>query len=349
MNKAKALLDSLMGPSRDVSLKCRTGEDFKEDTICKHYIVGFCPTSVLGKNCEFLPACKKVHSIALKEEFERHAQVEKYRKEYEVAFARKLEDICSEADTRGSREKRKVRPRESIVKIPEHLKLKMQAYEESRKEKLKEAEDKGSEGDVAGSLDAVKSAEQCQKDIDGIVKAHTNEFPGEEVCGACGVRYLVGRMGEVRGYERYREGDVWEEDHLAGKVHKGYVEIRQKLAELRDKNRQRQEQEKQDKNDDRNHHSNKDDKTSSKDVDRDRGRDGDPGRDKDRVRDRDRDRDRDRARDPDRKKDREVKDVRGRSRSRSRGRQARGGDRRTRSEEKRRGRSRSRDRSRGKR
>jgi len=49
--------------------------------------------------------CKKTHSLGLKDEFEKHAKTEIYRKEYEDSLIRRLEDIVSEVDKRVSVEK----------------------------------------------------------------------------------------------------------------------------------------------------------------------------------------------------------------------------------------------------
>merc|ERR1712087_28242 len=64
-------------------------------------------------------------------------------------------------------------------------------------------------------------------------------FPGEGVCEVCGVRFLLGGVG-VKGYERLRDGDVWEDDHYQSKAHAGFVQIREKLAELRKARRGRE-------------------------------------------------------------------------------------------------------------
>lgn len=299
-----------MGPSRNKSAKNRTGEDFKESNVCKHFLVGFCPSAMLGKKAEHVPRCAGLHSLALKEELEKHPDSAKHRKEYEEAFFNKLEQICADADTRASKEKRKARPHEIITKLPEHLKIKVQVYEEARRDRLKEAEEKGKAGDVEGSQMAMRSAEQALKDINGINKAHTQEFPGEGVCEACGVRYLLGGK-DVTGYERLRDGDIWEDDHYVSKAHEGYVQIRQKLAEMRKARREGTDEKAVSGGDRKRSRSRGRDKEKEKERgDRDR-----KSRDRDGDRDRDRDRDKKQG---DRDRDRRGGDRDRRRRSRSR-------------------------------
>jgi len=46
MDDARKLLDSLMGQTRNVDLKeakKKKGQNFKEENVCKFYLVGFCP------------------------------------------------------------------------------------------------------------------------------------------------------------------------------------------------------------------------------------------------------------------------------------------------------------------
>eukprot|EP00929_Paragymnodinium_shiwhaense_P099967 TRINITY_DN6190_c0_g1_i2.p1 TRINITY_DN6190_c0_g1~~TRINITY_DN6190_c0_g1_i2.p1 ORF type:complete len:172 (-),score=24.29 TRINITY_DN6190_c0_g1_i2:545-1060(-) len=73
MNKAKAMLDALMGPSRDVSAKEKSQEDWKDRTVCKKFLIGFCPydKSCLGGRRSIDP-CPKIHNEHLRKAFEEH-------------------------------------------------------------------------------------------------------------------------------------------------------------------------------------------------------------------------------------------------------------------------------------
>lgn len=118
MNKAKALLDSLMGTCRDKALNERSGEEFRHDNVCKHYLVGYCPDSILGKKLaacrqEFdrpsivSPGCTKLHSVAMRTEFQQHKEFEKFQREYEGSLLNYLENIVREADSKAAYEKKK--------------------------------------------------------------------------------------------------------------------------------------------------------------------------------------------------------------------------------------------------
>mmetsp|Transcript_82893 Transcript_82893/g.210959 ORF Transcript_82893/g.210959 Transcript_82893/m.210959 type:complete len:348 (-) Transcript_82893:76-1119(-) len=241
MKSAKDMLDSLMGPSRNMAAKDRKGDDFKMDNVCTHFFVGLCPGQLLCKHVDAVERCKLLHSVALKEELEKHPDCEKYKREYEDKYTRRLEEICSDADAKVAKEKRKCRPPETVIKLPDHLKIKVQCYEEARAERLKEANDRGEAGDLEGSQMAMRSSQQAQRDIDGINKAHTSTFPGEDVCKLCGIKYLLGGAG-VTGYERLKDGELWEEDHYKSKGHEAYKQVRDALTEMRKKRREREQE-----------------------------------------------------------------------------------------------------------
>eukprot|EP00933_Yihiella_yeosuensis_P071479 TRINITY_DN79686_c0_g1_i1.p1 TRINITY_DN79686_c0_g1~~TRINITY_DN79686_c0_g1_i1.p1 ORF type:complete len:315 (-),score=71.06 TRINITY_DN79686_c0_g1_i1:130-1074(-) len=120
MNKNKALLDSLMGPGRDISKKDKRNSEpeFKGEGVCKDYLVGYCPHKALGKliksyRAEFdresiIQPCTKLHSIGLKQEFLAHKDYEKYKRKYEESLARFLEKAVDEVEAKVAHEKRKV-------------------------------------------------------------------------------------------------------------------------------------------------------------------------------------------------------------------------------------------------
>merc|ERR1712014_316845 len=174
---------------------------------------------------------------------------------------------------------------------------------------------RGSNGDIAGSQVAMAQIEQCKKEIQSMKDMYSSYFPGETTCDACGMRYLFGRKGDFHGNSSC---DVWEGEHMASKVHKGWVECRAKAAELKEsiekgKEKEGEEKEKEKSSKDKQDDSKdkKEDSKDKKDNDRSR-RDSSRGRSRSRGRDHGRDRrsksrdrnaqhgDRDRDRDRDR-------------------------------------------------
>lgn len=217
MDEAKALLDSLMGPSRNTDSKNKTGEDFKGSNVCKNYLVGFCPADWFSTRTQFkrkFKPCEKAHSEAMKAEFEAHPKVEKYRREYENNFYKYLDEIVKDADQWVLREKRTVKPKGVHLVIPEDVQPQFKELEKEYEKLLKEAE-------VSHSEEAMRKATTVKEQIDQMKEKHTVAYEGEEVCEVCGMKYLL--------------GDNRTEKHYQGKMHEGYTRIRQTLEDLRQK------------------------------------------------------------------------------------------------------------------
>lgn len=124
MNRNKGLLDSLMGLSRNASKqeKASSGPEFKNDDICKNYLIGYCPGKTLGREienarqldprAEFDPKsciqpCRLLHSTGTKTEFSEYKDHEKYKRQYQDKLASLLDKALKEVDDKVSREKRR--------------------------------------------------------------------------------------------------------------------------------------------------------------------------------------------------------------------------------------------------
>lgn len=185
-------------------------------------------------------------------------------------------------------------------------------------EKLKKAEELGEQGMVDEAQKALEEAEALKKlapRLDPVVDS--TKYSAVDVritdqklrvCDICGAFLSV------------YDSDRRLADHFGGKLHLGYMQIREKLAELQEERNKK-------------HKVHEDDRRSrerSRDIERASSRDRDTVNSRDRrnydrrSRDRDRYSDRDRAYDRDRERDREPSrsyDSRSRHRSRSRSRE----------------------------
>lgn len=180
-------------------------------------------------------------------------------------------------------------------------------------EKLKKAEDLGEQGMVDEAQKLLEEAEALKKlparqepVLDSATKYTAADVRITDqklrVCDICGAFLSV------------YDSDRRLADHFGGKLHLGYMQIREKLAELqeeRNKKRKAYEEERRSK--------------ERRSRDRESSRDGDRGGSRERSRDHDRrSRDRDRYHDRERDRDRDMSrsyDSRSRRRSRSRSRE----------------------------
>jgi len=235
MNDAKALLDSLMGPSRNMAAKDKTGDEFTKREVCKAHLVGYCTgdwfqntrarQSLGWRDGQHMP-CTKIHSDQLKQEFEKHPKMKKYRKEYRREFLKQLERFAHDADARVQREQVKCRPAGKEIRIPELLRAKYEEQEKLYSDLMKLAEENGNSGKVAESESTMRKADEVKDWLDQMKSQHTVEFPGEEVCEVCGARF-------------HKEGTPVEGqravvfEHYDGKIHKGFAQIRTDIADLK--------------------------------------------------------------------------------------------------------------------
>jgi len=237
MNDARALLDSLMGQTRNQAQtrdqkkgdRGKQGEGFKDDSVCKLWLAGFCPEheELFYNTKRDMGPCPKAHYEMHKEEFNVHPDRDRWMALYEEQLLRHLERL--------DRETRDIVARERI-KYETYLKerrLKLGAASSEDKDPrgdnmkdlaskwLSEAEELAERGDLAGSKRKIadaKAAEEKAKEWE------ENQGPpdvDERICGICGERKDTEKKSAFK--------------HEAGRVHQGVLLIKRKLAEFKKK------------------------------------------------------------------------------------------------------------------
>lgn len=277
MDEARALLDALMGPTRNKASKEEGGEPaFADKKVCKNFLVAFCPHDWFTVNKRALEPCHKIHSEPLKEQFESHPDSEKYRRGWEREFLVYLEKITADCDAFIAKERLKCRPKGSQAKttrLPPDIKVQYDKMQEEYAELIKEAEAMADES-LSKSEELTKKALALHETMECLKARHTVEFPGEEVCEICGVRSVL-ESSSPEWHDR--------ESHLRGRNHEGWTAIRTKLSELR-KKRWAQ------------------DKETERELEREREKEREKRRERSRDR---RERSRERTRERDRRRDRD--------------------------------------------
>jgi len=315
MDEARKLLDSLMGSHRNVDVreaKARKGQNFKEDNVCKFYLLGFCPQheDLFHSTKRDIGTCSKVHSEALKSEFESHPSKQRYEEEYERKLRQYLEELVRGADEWVARERRNIQLANKQIEESgpnEIARAEISRLREQAKELFHEAEVLVEAGNFEESKKKIELAEEVQKKA-AEWEEKARMLRNEDICEVCGTRMESGDVAKAR----YR--------HLEGKIHLGYEKIRRWLTDLRQKQRIREDKS-----------SATDGRKGDRDRDRDRDREGRDQGDRRRSRsgckvdgDKDKCRDRERSR---RHHEREPEHDRSRDhdRDRARGGRDRGG------------------------
>mmetsp|Transcript_40595 Transcript_40595/g.116232 ORF Transcript_40595/g.116232 Transcript_40595/m.116232 type:complete len:361 (-) Transcript_40595:8-1090(-) len=303
MDEMRKMLDSLMGQSRDASLdeaKKNKGKNFTAPNVCKFHLLGFCPQNELGNSKlttkRNLGECTKVHSDAMKQEYEEHPEKAKFQDEYEKQLLPFLESQVREADAWVSREKANARKGDgkkeetTVSSMPVAVKEQVAQLTADMNKMMAAAEELAEKGDIGGSKFKVVLADEIKKKVTEIEEqypSYTVTLKEEWVCDICGTRTeAVTEQNETRFAA-----------HFTGKVHQGYAKIREWVKILREKQRKEDGGRRE----------------GSRDRDRRRSRDREkPGAgEKDQERRRRRSRSRDKDKDRRDKQDKDAKEAEG--------------------------------------
>jgi len=330
-------LDALMGTTRNESGS--RAQRFTDPEICRSYCSGLCPHDLFTNTKKDMGACPKLHSLPMKQLYEQERKNKDYG--FEKELARILYELVAECDRECERQNAK-------LKESEEEKLLEDPINRQLIELQTQADRLGEEGKideylkVNSQIDVLKAKQKEQAQLPDVVsQLYNGRVPQVQKLKTCEICACY--ISKFDNDQRLVEG------HYLGKLHTGYKEIREKLAELK-KGGYFEEPTKRDNYDDRRnstvkrrdddqrrdpYRDNRDrdnrDRRDSRDSrdyrDRDNGRDYNRERDnRDRGRDsrdyrdnRDRDRGRDyrdnRDRDRGRDRDRDDKEKRRRSRS----------------------------------
>ncbi|XP_066599863.1 putative RNA-binding protein Luc7-like 1 isoform X2 [Prorops nasuta] len=264
--------------------------------------------------------CPQIHDLALRADYE--AAQKKKDHFYDIDAMEHLQNFIADCDRRTEQAKQRLAETQEELSAEVAVKLNnVHVLAEEIGKKLAKAEQLGEEGFVEESMKLMGEIDELRKKKNEAEQEYRNSMPASSyqqqklrVCEVCSA------------YLGIHDNDRRLADHFGGKLHLGFIKIREKLAELQKTVEERRKEKREslmDRSRDR------EDRDRDRDRERDRGRDRDGDRDRDRDRDRSRgglggyrDRDRDRDRDHDRDRDRDRRRRRSRSRSHSRGKRS---------------------------
>ncbi|CAE7409344.1 crop [Symbiodinium natans] len=239
MNEARAMLDALMGPQRDVGKKGKQlSDDWKDKTVCKSFLVGLCPydKAVLGGiQKRDLRMCSKIHSDIIRDRFVQHAdgaEQSETRMEYEDECFNQCEEVLAEFETFSRKELERLKddPRRRV--LSEEVAEKLKAMREEAAFKTKRSEDLDAMALTTGGYNNMSStlrrqARELSAEADSLQKLEMRKSAEKlqpQACEVCGMGYL--------DEEEYKA-------HLTFRVHEGYQQVRDKYEELEKKRAQR--------------------------------------------------------------------------------------------------------------
>ncbi|CAF94085.1 unnamed protein product, partial [Tetraodon nigroviridis] len=200
---------------------------FTNERVCKSHLLDSCPHNILSGTRMDLGECMKVHDLALRADYEIASKEHEYF--FELDAAEHLQSFISDCDRRTELAKKRLA--ETQDEISAEVAAKAERVHELNEEigkMLAKAEQLGGEGNV----------EEAQKVLENVEKSRALKKEAEEVyrnsMPASTFQQQKLRVCEVcSAYLGLHDNDRRLADHFGGKLHLGFIEIREKLEKLR--------------------------------------------------------------------------------------------------------------------
>ncbi|XP_064170298.1 putative RNA-binding protein Luc7-like 1 isoform X2 [Anguilla rostrata] len=345
----RALLDQLMGTARDGD-ETRQRVKFSDERVCRSHLLSCCPHDILSGTRMDLGDCPKTHDLALRADYEIASQDRDLF--FELDAVDHLESFISDCDRRTElAKKRLVETQEEISAEVAEKAEKVHELNEEMGKLLAKAEQLGAEGNVDEAQKVLQEVERVRGRKRDAEDEYRNSMPASSfqqqklrVCEVCSA------------YLGLHDNDQRLADHFGGKLHLGFIQIREKLEQLKktvadkqekrnqERLKRREERDREERmkkrtrsrsKEDKRSHSREERKRRSRSASREKRRSRSRSRDRERrhrrrsrspskghrhSRDRDRDRERDRDRDRDHNRDHNRDRDRDRDRERDRAR-----------------------------
>lgn len=240
------MLNQLMGPTRNNDVD-RSALNYKDDEVCKSFLVAFCPHELFTNTKADLGACKYLHDENLRIAYRNSSDFE--RLGYERNFYRFLARMHDEMNRRIVKNKERLALTQGKVEnvdspLKSQLTAKIRELESEIVDHLKEAERFGSMGQLDKSQKSVKKAEDLRREVDNAKQAlatdqqtlaphllDPNVPKPMEVCETCGCFLIIG------------DAQQRIEEHFSGKQHVGYAKVTSTMNELKARLQQLEEEE----------------------------------------------------------------------------------------------------------
>ncbi|XP_063697719.1 medium-chain acyl-CoA ligase ACSF2, mitochondrial [Culicoides brevitarsis] len=246
---ARQLLDELMGRNRNEDPSAVKQITWEDSVFCTFYLVKFCPHDLFVNTRVDLGQCARLHDDEAKRLFE-DAKPSFKKTQYEDEFLRFCTNMLTDVDRRIQKGKQRLllmnskleqnnagAPVKPITKAQEQL----NSLTDKINKLVREAEEAGTRGDVDQAQALMRVCDELKEEKEQITK--TQESMGwnaaelaaaqekqMEVCEVCGAFLII--------------GDVQQriDDHLSGKQHLGYLQLKRAVEEMQEARRKEREE-----------------------------------------------------------------------------------------------------------
>uniref|UniRef100_A0A671W351 LUC7-like (S. cerevisiae) n=1 Tax=Sparus aurata TaxID=8175 RepID=A0A671W351_SPAAU len=222
----RALLDQLMGTARDGD-ETRQRVKFTDERVCKSHLLNCCPHDILSGTRMDLGECTKIHDLALRADYEIASKERDLF--FELDAVDHLESFIADCDRRTELAKKRLA--ETQEEISAEVAAKAEKVHELNEEigkLLAKAEQLGAEGNVDEAQKVLQEVEKVRTKKKDAEEEYRNSMPASSfqqqklrVCEVCSA------------YLGLHDNDRRLADHFGGKLHLGFIQIREKLDQLK--------------------------------------------------------------------------------------------------------------------
>jgi hypothetical protein len=225
----RSLLDQLMGKDRNAPTFKGITEQWKDTTMCKPYILDFCPYDILYNTKISIGTCRHTHSDVVRNQFESSLDKDKsaLQKKYELDLLTNLERIVDNIDGRVRKQADRIRlsNRTDLV-LPSDKQTALDEMNSEISVSMKQVEKLAEQGLFDDSSLLMSKVEELTKRANEFRQtAEDRYFKRETVCEVCSAVTTFKASGEGKD-ELIRE-------HLRGRQHSGMELIHAKIIEIK--------------------------------------------------------------------------------------------------------------------
>jgi len=222
-DQMRAMLDQLMGTARNGEIQAVRYDDPK---VCKSFLLACCPHEILAATRMDMGECPKRHDLALRADYESAQKLKDHY--YDVDACDHLTAFVADCDRKTEQAKKKLAETQEALSDEVTGKANnVHDLAETIGQKLAAAEKLGAEGNVEESIKLMEEVETMRKNKAEAEQDYRNSMPASSyqqqklrVCEVCSA------------YLGIHDNDRRLADHFGGKLHLGFIQIREKLAEL---------------------------------------------------------------------------------------------------------------------
>ncbi|XP_074475075.1 putative RNA-binding protein Luc7-like 1 isoform X2 [Sebastes fasciatus] len=200
---------------------------FTDERVCKSHLLNCCPHDILSGTRMDLGECTKIHDLALRADYEIASKDRDLF--FELDAVDHLESFIADCDRRTELAKKRLA--ETQEEISAEVAAKAEKVHELNEEigkLLAKAEQLGAEGNVDEAQKVLQEVEKVRTRKKDAEEEYRNSMPASSfqqqklrVCEVCSA------------YLGLHDNDRRLADHFGGKLHLGFIQIREKLDQLK--------------------------------------------------------------------------------------------------------------------